>query len=237
VRDIVTNMENLRNPPRITAKTSAPDAVREKLRLVIISGELPPGMQLKQDELAERYGTSRIPVREALRQLEVEGYVVIHPNRGAVVADLSLDEILELLEVRIALETHALRIAVPQMGDIDLDTARAILRAYDAESDPEKWSEMNWTFHRTLYAPCNRPKLLAMIETNYGHVGRFTRGMVLPTVGKERSQREHYAILAACQKGDAGRAARLLGEHIAQTQKSLMAAARHRHRDRKAAMR
>jgi DNA-binding GntR family transcriptional regulator len=152
VNDIVTNTENLRNPVHITAKMSAPNAVREKLRLAIVSGELPPGMQLKQDELAERYGTSRIPVREVLRQLEVEGYVVIHPNRGAVVADLSLDEVLELLEVRIALETHALRIAVPQMGDIDFDTAATLLRAYDTELDPEKWGEMNWTFHRTLYA-------------------------------------------------------------------------------------
>jgi DNA-binding GntR family transcriptional regulator len=219
-------MGNSRNSTQARAKLSAPDAVRQKLRAAIRSGKLAPGLQLKQDELAERFGTSRIPVREALRQLEVEGYVTIHPNRGAVVAQLSLDEILELLEIRVALECHALRIAIPQMGDIDLETADCILRSYDQEPEPESWGEMNWAFHESLYAPCNRPKLLAMIEANYGHVSRFVRGMVSRTVGKERPQQEHYKILAACQKGDVDRAVHLLGEHIAHTQKSLMALAR-----------
>jgi DNA-binding GntR family transcriptional regulator len=221
-------MGNSRKAAEAPAKLSAPDAVRERLRAAIRSGELAPGLQLKQDELAERFGTSRIPVREALRQLEVEGYVTIHPNRGAVVAQLSLDEILELMEIRVALECHALRIAVPQMGDIDLETAESILRSYDAEPEPENWGAMNWAFHETLYAPCNRPKLLAMIEANYGHVNRFIRGMVSQTVGKERPQQEHHQILAACRKGDVDRAVRLLGEHIAHTQKSLMALTRRR---------
>ena len=210
------------------AKLSAPDAVREKLRRAIRSGKLAPGLQLKQDELAERFGISRIPVREALRQLEVEGYVTIHPNRGAIVAQLSLDEILELMEIRIALECHALRLAVPQMSDLDLETAEGILRSYDEEPEPETWGEMNWTFHVTLYAPCNRPKLLAMIEANYGHVSRFIRGTVSRTVGKVRPQQEHYQILGACRKADAERAVYLLGEHIGNTRKSLMALARRR---------
>jgi DNA-binding GntR family transcriptional regulator len=211
---------------------SAPDSVRERLRAAIRSGELAPGLQLKQDELAERFGISRIPVREALRQLEVEGYVTIHPNRGAIVAQLRLDEILELMEIRIALECHALRIAVPQMSDDDLETAERILRSYDAAPDPETWGEMNWAFHDTLYAPCNRPKLLAMIEANYGHVSRFIRGMISRTVGKERPQREHYELIAACRKGDVDRAVRLLDAHIVHTQKSLMALARRQSAER-----
>jgi DNA-binding GntR family transcriptional regulator len=221
-------MAKSKNRVTTPAKLSAPDAVREKLRAAIRSGKLAPGLQLKQDELAERFGTSRIPVREALRQLEVEGYVTIHPNRGAMVAELRLDEILELMEIRVALECHALRLAVPQMSEIDLETAEGILRAYDEEPEPETWGEMNWRFHETLYAPCNHPKLLAMIEANYGHVSRFTRGMVSRTVGKDRPQQEHYKLLAACRKGEADRAVQLLGEHIAHTQKSLMALARRR---------
>jgi DNA-binding GntR family transcriptional regulator len=220
-----------------STKISAPEQVRERLRAAIRSGEFAPGLQLKQDELAERFGTSRIPVREALRQLEVEGYVTIHANRGAVVAQLRLDEILELLEIRVALECHALRIAIPQMSDIDLDAAEDILRSYDGEPEPENWGAMNWTFHAALYAPCNRPKLLAMIEANYGHVNRFTRGMVSRTVGKDRPQQEHYRLLAACRTGDVDCAVQLLGEHIAHTQKSLMALARRRPADHAAATR
>ena len=217
-----------RSATHAAVKLSAPDAVREKLRRAIRSGKLAPGLQLKQDELAERFGMSRIPVREALRQLEVEGYVTIHPNRGAVVAELSLDEVVELMEIRTALECHALRLAIPQMSDLDLETAEGILRAYDEAPEPETWGEMNWAFHVTLYAPCDRPKLLAMIEANYGHVSRFIRGLVSRTVGKERPQHEHYQLLGACRKGDVDRALYLLGEHIENTRKSLMALARRR---------
>lgn len=209
-------------------RVPAPDAVRDELRRAIGAGELAPGTQLRQDELAERFGTSRIPVREALRQLEAEGFVTIQPHRGAVVSTLSLDEVLELMDIRIALECHALRLAVPAMGEMDIEAAADILKSYDEEPEPERWGEMNWAFHATLYAPCDRPRLLAMIEANYGHVGRFTRSSVSRAAGKDRPQAEHHAILAACRRGEAERAVRLLGEHIEQTQKSLMAAARRR---------
>ena len=205
---------------------STPDAVREALRRAISAGEMAPGFQLRQDELAERFGTSRIPVREALRQLEAEGFVTFLPNRGAVVSDLSIDEVIELLEIRIALECHALRLAIPAMGDIDLDDAKEILRSYDEEPDPEKWGAFNWRFHKALYAPCNRPRLLAMIEANYGHVGRFTRALVSRATGKDRPQREHYQLLEFCRGGEVEKAVRLLREHIVQTQKTLRSAQR-----------
>lgn len=213
------------------AHGSIPGAVREALRRAIIAGEFEPGFQLRQEELAERFGTSRIPVREALRQLESEGFVTILPNRGAVVSDLSVDEVMELLEVRIALECHALRLAIPAMGQVDFDEATKILRSYDAEPDPEKWGAFNWTFHELLYAPCNRPRLLAMIEANYGHVSRFTRALVSRATGKDRPQREHYQLLEYCRDGEVEKAVRLLREHIVQTQKTLRSAQRHASRD------
>jgi DNA-binding GntR family transcriptional regulator len=209
---------------------STPDVVRDGVRRAILDGDFEPGAQLRQDELAERYGTSRIPVREALRQLESEGLVTIHPNRGAVVSTLSLEDVLEMLEIRIALECRALRLAIPNMVDVDFEAAADILKSYDAEPRPQKWGEMNWQFHKALYAPSNRPKLIAMIEANYGHVGRFIRLQVSLAAGKERPQREHYAMLEACRRGDIDGAARMLEEHIIHTQKSLLAAARHRPR-------
>src|SRR5436190_15995488 len=113
--------------PTLMARSSAPDLVRSELRRAIVDGEFESGSQLKQDELAERFGVSRIPVREALKQLAAEGLVTFHPNRGAVVSSLSLDDVLEMLEIRIALECRALRLAIPNMIDEDFDEATQIL--------------------------------------------------------------------------------------------------------------
>lgn len=211
---------------RTPMRSQLPGAVRDGLRKAILSGELAAGSQLRQDEIAERFGMSRIPVREALRLLEAEGLVTLHPNRGAVVSALSLDEVLELLEIRIALECRALQIAIPNMVDADFDAAEDILAAYDAEPDASKWGGMNWNFHLALYAPANRPRLLSMIETNYGHVDRFTRLQVSLATGKDRPQREHHGLLDLCRQGKSERAVKLLEEHILHTRKSLLAAVR-----------
>ncbi len=114
----------------------APELVRDGVREAIFSGLLPEGTQLRQDQLAEQYGTSRIPVREALRQLESEGLVRIEPNKGAVVTSLSVGDVLEMLDIRIALECHALRLAVPNMVEEDFAYAESILETYNADPDP-----------------------------------------------------------------------------------------------------
>lgn len=212
--------------PANGSKLSAPDVVRDGLRKAIFSGDLVAGTQLRQDELAARFGTSRIPVREALRQLESEGLVTLHPNRGASVSSISLEEVLELLEIRIGLECRALKLAIPNMISGDFDLAAQILQGYDDEPAPQKWGEMNWRFHETLYVPCGRPKLLTMIESNYGHVGRFVRLQVSLASGKEQPNREHWAILDACRAADINQAVKLLEDHIVHTQKSLLAAQR-----------
>ncbi len=214
-------------PKQAEVRKPAPELVRDGLRASILAGEFEAGHQLRQDEVAEQFGTSRIPVREALRQLESEGLVVFHANKGAVVKGLSLEDVLEMLDIRIALETRALKLAIPNMAIEDLDAAQEILDRYDAASEPDAWGEMNWNFHWTLYAPCNRQKLLAMIEANYGHVNRFTRRQVSRAAGKARPQKEHHELLELCRQGKIEQAVELLERHIEQTQKSLQASGRH----------
>lgn len=213
-------------PKQISTRRPAPDLVRDGLRASILAGAFEAGHQLRQDEVAEQFGTSRIPVREALRQLESEGLVIFHPNKGAVVKGLSLEDVLEMLDIRVALETRALKLAITNMAVEDLDTAQEILDRYDETSDPESWGEMNWRFHWTLYAPCNKPKLLAMIEANYGHVNRFTRAQVSLATGKARPQKEHHELLELCREGKVQQAVDLLERHIEQTQKSVRASSR-----------
>ena len=205
---------------------SASEAVIEALRRQIASGALRPGEALRQDELATRFGISRIPVREALRALQAEGLVEYSTNRGAVVASASLDDVLELLEVRIALECHALRMAVPKFADADAEHARRILQDYDRAPDPAQWAEMNWRFHAALYAPCDCERLLDGIEANYGHFSRHIRQLVSTATGKERPQREHHELLKLCEAGKADAAAALLSKHIRHTQRMLAASAR-----------
>lgn len=206
-------------------KRSAPDIVRDGLRQAINDGQFVAGDQLRQDEIAGRFGTSRIPVREALRQLESEGLVTLQANRGAVVAGVSLEDVLELLDIRIGLECRALKLAIPNMAAEDFEALDEMLEHYGAESLPRRWSEMNETFHFTLYAPCRRPKLMALIRSTWEQIGRFTRTQVSLTTGRDRPLREHRDLLAACRKGRVPAATRLLEEHVGETQKSLVAAA------------
>ncbi|WOH63756.1 GntR family transcriptional regulator [Bradyrhizobium sp. BWA-3-5] len=206
--------------------TSAPDVVRNGLRKAILTGEFPPGFQLRQEELAERFGTSRIPVREALRQLAAEGLVAIEANVGATVTTLKLSDVLEMLDIRIGLECRALELAVSNMVEADFEACAKLLAAYDKKPKASDWGEMNRSFHLALYAPCNKPRLLELIQNNFDHIGQYTRTQVSSTTGKERPQKEHYAILEACRRGDVDSGVALLRNHLLHTQKTVIAANR-----------
>lgn len=206
----------------------APELVRDGLRAAIIAGDYEEGTALRQEEIADRFGTSRIPVREALRLLESEGLVIFQPNKSVIVRGLSLDDVIEMLEIRIALECRALKLAIPNMAIEDFETAAEILKEYDESQDQAAWGEMNWRFHWALYVPCNRPKLLAMIEANYGHVSRYTRRQVSSATGKANPQQDHVKLLELCREGNVEDAVALLEKHIEQTQRSLRANLRRR---------
>src|SRR5574337_644008 len=109
-------------------RQSLTSAVAEKLREQIIRGEIPEGAQLRQDAIANQYQVSRIPVREALRQLDAEGLITIVPNRGAVVPSLSGRDVEELFTIRALLEPEVLKVSIPELAAEDLARAEAILR-------------------------------------------------------------------------------------------------------------
>src|SRR6478752_7016094 len=113
---------------RIRRYATTPDLIAETLRDEILRGAIPPGAALRQEELAERFGVSRLPVRDALMRLETQGLVHVYPNRGAFVISLSAEEVREIYEMRLLLEGDILERAVPRMTEEDwrqIDAASA----------------------------------------------------------------------------------------------------------------
>ncbi|MDR7465345.1 MAG: GntR family transcriptional regulator [Armatimonadota bacterium] len=195
----------------------------EVLREAILRNVLTGGQQLRQDEIAAHLGVSRIPVREALRQLEAEGLVTFFPHRGAVVSELSHQEVQEIYEIRIPLEATALRLALPRLTQQDLERAEAILEAIDRETEVAKWSGLNREFHTILYTPADRPRLLALINTLRTNVERYQRIYISLMQHKVNSQREHRQILEACRRRDVGTAVQALESHLGQAAQELVA--------------
>src|SRR6185369_10456253 len=189
------------------------DALRER----ILRGDFPDGEPLRQDALADELGVSRIPIREALRQLEAEGLVTFSPHRGAVVSTLSLDEIDEVFALRADIETALLRRAVPALDAAQIARAAEVLERYGKtlrDGDVAAWGEMNWTFHATLYAAAHRPVTLGIAQRLHQQADRYLRMQLTLTHGERRADDEHRAILSAARKRDARRACLLLREHI-----------------------
>jgi DNA-binding GntR family transcriptional regulator len=189
----------------------------EALRERILRGDYPDGEPLRQDALAEELGVSRIPVREALRQLEAEGLVTFSPHRGAVVSSLSLEEIEELFELRAEIECDLLRRAIPRMSDEQLRTATDVLDEFEDALDAgeaSRWGPLNWHFHAALYAPANRRLTLNVLQKLHQHSDRYFRMQVLLAHGGARANEEHRAIAAAVCEKDVEGASRLMNAHI-----------------------
>lgn len=199
-------------------------AVAEGLRQRILDGEFAAGSQLRQDALADEFGVSRIPVREALMQLEAEGLVKILPHRGAVVSELSLAEIDELFELRTLLEPRLLKASSPRLTAGDYVRLNGILEEYGSELRARhvgRWGELNTEFHMLLYRHAGRPRSIAIVANLLQECDRHTRLQLSLTGGMERAEEEHAEIVRLCGDGKVDAACTLLRHHIDHVGKSL----------------
>lgn len=179
----------------------------------IIAGMLEPGSRLAQDHIAEEFGASHVPVREAFRRLESQGLVVSEPRRGVRVATFSLEEVREVAEMRASLEALALRNAAPHLTKAILDQAEEANRAADRARDVQAWEEANRAFHRTILTPCRMPRLLKVIDDLHTASARFLFSgwraeWDAPT------DRDHRAVLDALRAGQPETAASVLARHV-----------------------
>lgn len=216
------SLGDLASKARARRLTTA-EHVADVLREAILRGVLQGGQQLQQDALAAQFGVSRIPVREALRRLDAEGLVTVYPHRGAIVSQLSVAEVEEIYEIRVTLECLALRLAIPRLTRADLDRAAAILDEIDQVDDIGRWSELNRSFHMTLYAPADRKRLLSLIATLRANVDRYHRIYISLMQHKAQSQREHRRILDACRRRRQEEAAEALERHLMTAAQGLIA--------------
>jgi DNA-binding GntR family transcriptional regulator len=211
-------MNSVTTPESAIPRQSLTSAVADKLREEIIRGHIPEGAQLRQDAIALQYRVSRIPVREALRQLDAEGLVSIVPNRGAVVPVLSPTDIEELFTIRALLEPEILKHSIPRLTEADFSEADAILKKYEEELRQEEhvstWGRLNWQFHSVLYSRAERPYSMSIIRNVNNSGERYTRLQLYLTHGVTRANAEHHQILDLCRSRDVVAACKLLRQHI-----------------------
>ena len=183
---------------------STPELIAALLCEAIVSGILSVGAQLRQSELAGTFGVSIIPVREALRQLVAEGFIILQRNRGCIVANISAEEIKELFDLRVTLEPMLLAAAVPRITPRDIEKAAGYWRAFEEENDVNCCGRLNLQFHEALYLPAYRPRTLAIVSNINWQIDRLPRPRISLVGDTPNSRREHGAILAARGRGDVG---------------------------------
>lgn len=202
--------------------TPSKDWVFQILRYGIIRGQLPAGMQLKQDEISATLHVSHIPVREAFKQLEAQGLVTIYPNRGAVVKTLDKTELSEIMEIRTMLEIGALRQAMPNLTDEAVLLAREYYEHAVNETNFNIRENLNHKIHFTLYEYAGNKMLMQYLEQLHANVDRYIRAFYTDADKNDQSNLEHKQLIDACMKRDTELAVKILAEHLEHSKKLLV---------------
>lgn len=189
--------------------------VFQVLRTGIVSGQLTGGTQLKQDEISAALNVSHIPVREALRRLEAQGLVRIHPNRGASVTQLSRDSLVDMMEVRATLSVMLLKNGAPLLTDGDYAAMEEVIAQQKKTSDLFKSEELNYKFHEILTSHADNSFAELLMELVHANIDRYVRtGFYSTEEKRNESIHQHEQILAAVKAGDYEKACQVLREHI-----------------------
>ncbi len=206
------------------------ELVFESLREAIISGTLPPSERLMEIQLAEEMGVSRTPVREAIRKLELEGLVVMIPRKGAYVAGMSIKDIVDVFEIRGALEGLAAELASERVTDDELESMERYLVKISEEiesGDLSKVVETDTDFHTLIYKASRNARLSQIISNLREQIQRF-RTTSLSFPGRMKiALEEHRKIVEAISSRDGELARRLAQEHIENAENVMMSMIQH----------
>lgn len=196
----------------------------EHIREAIISGDIQPGTRLILDDLSQRFGLSMTPIREALPVLEAEGFITQSPHKGAIVAPMDREEILELYATRGGMEAMVTRQAVPKLTAADLAAMEACIRRMDeVRGEWDLFLERDKEFHLVLYRAAGSRRWLETIETNWRRCSRYMLASTAMSGAVGAIHADHWALLSACRDGDVERAATTTVVHLFHSQDRLLA--------------
>lgn len=188
--------------------------IEERLRSAILDGRLPAGTAVRQQELATLFGVSRMPVREALRQLEAQSLLKVEMHKGAVVAPLIGEDAVDTYALRVLLETEALRQSIPLLDASDIASARGYIQQLENETGHAEIGRLNRLFHMSLYSKAPNKKLLRLIEDELNEEERFLR-FHLSTMGLGKlTQDDHNALVDAASDKLVDEAIAVLERHL-----------------------
>lgn len=193
------------------------DVVFESLREAILEGKLNPGQRLMEVQLAEQLGVSRTPVREAIRKLELEGLVVMLPRKGAYVANMSLKDIIDVLEIRASLEGLSAYLAAERISEEDIKKLEKIADDFKKSAndlDVESSLKMDVEFHECIFKATNNKRLHQLINSLWEQVYRFRVTYISDYDSSVNIIKEHELILDAIKKGDSELAKKYATDHI-----------------------
>ncbi len=219
-------MEKRLAPIRLDSYQPLREVVCETLRDAIRKGILKPGERLMEIQLAEELGVSRTPVREAIRKLELEGYVIMMPRRGTYVANLSIRDVNEVFEIRTSLDSLASGLAAERITDEELERLQRLLvliGEYIETNDMEKIVETDTEFHDLLYQASRNTRLVGIIFNLREQLTRFrTTSMGFP--GRlAATLEEHRRIVEAIAQGDVKEAQAAAEYHMEKSEQTLLA--------------
>ena len=198
--------------------------IADSIRVGIIAGEYPPGTRIRQEDLAARFGASRVPVRQALQQLEYEGLVTVVANSGAWVSRLTLTECEEIYQMRERLEPLLLRMSAPRLDDSAIEElSRLAQRISEVGADTEAFLALDREFHLASYQGATTAQLGDLIQKLWNTTAPYRRAYVETWEPESRriAYEEHHLIVAALRDGDVEEAERVLSGHIRRTRRQL----------------
>lgn len=197
------------------------DAIRE----AIINGTLKPRERLMEIQLAEELGVSRTPIREALRKLELEGFIVMVPRKGAYVADISFKDIADVFEIRAALEALAAGLAAERITDEELEEMeRLVVEKAEAiaNQNMERLVQVDTMFHEAIYKASRNERLTSIISNLREQIQRYRTTSLAYPGRMQRSLEEHRGIVEAIQSRDPQIAQQVAREHIENAENSMI---------------
>ena len=192
----------------------ARSVIEERLRSAIIDGRLPPGTAVRQQELATLFGVSRMPVREALRQLEAQGLLQVVMHKGAVVAPLIGEDAVDSYALRVLLESEALRQSIPLLEATDIALARSYIEQLENQTGHAEIGRLNRLLHMSLYCKAHNQKLLRLIDGELNEEERFLRFHLSAMGLGKLTQDDHNALVDAASDKRVDDAVEILAEHL-----------------------